>query len=145
MSGDEHSLRNITIKSTLVSLIYIEPLNLFLYTWRFLSQLELEEENMFLKRMYRFYAPISVVLLSLSLISITTAGIFEGSGCLFFIVHGEKVQAAPYCNKTESFVKSVNIIGAMTNLMSCTILGLVMRLLHKRTTCVLIGRESMDH
>ena len=79
LKGDSTSLRNITIESTLVSLIYLEPLNLFLYTWRFLSQLDREETNTFLKRLYRWFTPMSIVLLILAFNSIVLAGIIEGS------------------------------------------------------------------
>ena len=40
LKGDFDDLRQLTIKFTLSSLIYLEPLNMFLYTWRFLSHLE---------------------------------------------------------------------------------------------------------
>ena len=79
LKGDFHSLRNYAIRSTLVSLIYLEPLNLFLYTWRFLSQLDREETSTFLKRLYRWFTPISIVLLVLSFNSIVAVGIIEGS------------------------------------------------------------------
>ena len=90
MKGDLYSLRNITIKSTLVSLIYLEPLNLFLYTWRFLSQLDQEETNTFLKRLYRWFSPVSIVLLVLSFNSLVLAGIIEGSKCLYYDLHGKR-------------------------------------------------------
>ncbi len=35
-----YSLHNVIIDYFLLRLIYLEPLNLFLYTWRFLSELE---------------------------------------------------------------------------------------------------------
>ena len=40
LKGDFYSLRNLMIRNFLDNLIYLEPLNLFLYTWRFLRELE---------------------------------------------------------------------------------------------------------
>ena len=40
MQGYYESLRNWTINTFLYNLIYLEPLNLFFYTWVFLEELE---------------------------------------------------------------------------------------------------------
>ena len=40
LKGYSLSLRNFTIVDFLNNLIYLEPLNLFLYTWRFLRELK---------------------------------------------------------------------------------------------------------
>ena len=40
LKGDFLSLSNWTIRNFLLKLVYLEPLNLFLYTWRFLRELE---------------------------------------------------------------------------------------------------------
>jgi hypothetical protein len=53
MKADISSLRNIMIPEFLFNLIYLEPLNLFLYAWRFLRELEKEEKNLFMKKFYR--------------------------------------------------------------------------------------------
>ena len=45
MKGDPNSLRNWIIPFFLSNLIYIEPLNMFLYTWRFIRELEKAEMN----------------------------------------------------------------------------------------------------
>jgi hypothetical protein len=43
LKGDHFSLRNNMIPAFLGNLIFLEPLNLFLYTWRFLRELEQAE------------------------------------------------------------------------------------------------------
>ena len=48
LKGDFLSLRNWTIRNFLIDLIFLEPLNLFLYTWRFLRELEQGENNTFI-------------------------------------------------------------------------------------------------
>ena len=45
LKGDTFSLRNWIIQEFLQNLIYLEPLNIFLYTWRFLRELEQGEKN----------------------------------------------------------------------------------------------------
>ena len=48
LKGYSLSLRNFTIVDFLNNLIYLEPLNLFLYTWRFLRELEQAEKYTFI-------------------------------------------------------------------------------------------------
>ena len=43
--------------------IFLEPLNLFFYTWRFLATLELETDTQSVKVFYRLFALISIILL----------------------------------------------------------------------------------
>ena len=49
MNGDYYSLRHIMINLFLTNLLYLEPLNLFFYTWRFLREIELAETNKIVK------------------------------------------------------------------------------------------------
>ena len=48
LKGDPYSLRNWMIGIFLFNLIFLEPLNLFLYTWRFVRELEQGEKNTFI-------------------------------------------------------------------------------------------------
>ena len=57
-------------------MILISPLSLFLYTWRFLKQLELEANRM-LKRIYKWFALVSIVLLPLAFYVIVIVLIVE--------------------------------------------------------------------
>ena len=55
------------------NLTYLEPLNLFLYTWRFLSELESEANNPKLKKFYKYFAQVSIVIIPVAFITIVPA------------------------------------------------------------------------
>ncbi len=67
------------INSFLVDLIYLEPLNLFLYTWRFLSELEQSVSKPAAKTFLKWFARISIILIPPAFISIVTAWIVENA------------------------------------------------------------------
>jgi hypothetical protein len=45
VNGDPVGFKNLAIKSMLENSYVLQPLTLFLYTWRFITTLEREEEN----------------------------------------------------------------------------------------------------
>ena len=49
LKGDHYPLSRFMIPDFLMFMIYLEPLNLFLYTWRFMRKLEQEEKNSIIK------------------------------------------------------------------------------------------------
>jgi hypothetical protein len=53
------TLREYAILSILASASNLEPLNIFLYTWRFLATLECEEEHLPTKKALRWYATLT--------------------------------------------------------------------------------------
>ena len=128
------SFRHFLIYTTPGSLIFLEPLNLFLYIWRFLNQLEREETHKLLKVSYRWFEVITIVLMPLC---------FYGN-VLAFIIESAKYYAQSDHDKAShktrdiavGLLKSVNALGFISNLISCAILVLVMRLLHIKTNSV---------
>jgi hypothetical protein len=85
--GDVFSLRDIMIDSFLLNLIYLEPLNLFLYTWRFLSELEQSVSKPAAKTFLKWFARISILLIPPAFISIVTAYIVENSRYDYYLFH----------------------------------------------------------
>jgi hypothetical protein len=59
--------------------VYLEPLNIFLYTWRFLSSLEVEEDNLVLKMMYRWWARVSILVIPMGFYGIYIAFVVESA------------------------------------------------------------------
>jgi len=51
----------------------VEPLNIFLYTWRFLSTLEKEAESKYLKSFYRWFARVTIFIFPASFYAILAA------------------------------------------------------------------------
>jgi hypothetical protein len=67
------SLRNSFIDVFLFNLIYLEPLNLFLYTWRLLPELEQSVTKPAAKTFFKWFARISILLIPSALVSIVIA------------------------------------------------------------------------
>lgn len=58
-------------------MIFLQPLNVFLYSWRFMREIETEEQNSKIKKIFRWFEHISISLLPTAFISIVSAYIFE--------------------------------------------------------------------
>ncbi len=71
------SLRHQMINCFLLNLIYLEPLNLFLYTWRFLSELEQSDSKPAAKTFFKWFARISIIFVPPAFYSIVIAFIVE--------------------------------------------------------------------
>ena len=85
LKGDHYSLRNSEIPVLLTNLIYLEPLNLFFYTWRFLAELELETSHPLLKKFYKWFADVSIVLLPSAFITAVIGYIVEYGRYTYYI------------------------------------------------------------
>ena len=76
LSGDVTDFRDTAIKFFLINAINLEPLTLFLYTWRFIATMEREEQNKSLKIFYRWFSVLSISLLPLFYYCVFIAMIF---------------------------------------------------------------------
>ena len=132
------------VNNFLSELIYLEPLNLFLYTWRFLAELELEAKIPALKTFYRCFAVISIILIPAAFIAIVPAFIIESGRLSYFQFHFNVKEVNHYYNLTASLFKAINIVGPLTNLISCLILAMVMYLVFKLNRKVRIGRHAIN-
>ena len=83
-------------RTFLNSMISFEPLNLFLYTWRFLDQLEYEETNKFMKQGYKWFARVSIVILPLSFFYIVPTFIVEISKSIYYEALLERAEYKHY-------------------------------------------------
>ena len=142
MKGNQENFRNDAIVFFLADLILLEPLNLFLYTWRYLHQLELEETNPLMKRLYHWFSLISILLLPLCYYTLVPACLIELSSCYFQINFNNT--KGNDCKVSNGLLKAVVYLGLVTNIVSCTILGLVLRLLRKIANSVIFGRETVE-
>jgi len=84
MKGKSYSLHFKMVNAFLYSLVYLEPLNLFLYTWRFLDELEQQEKNSCVKKCYKWFARISIVLVPTALICVVIAYIVELATYIYY-------------------------------------------------------------
>ena len=66
-------MRSYMVDYILADMIYVEPLNLFLYTWTFLKEIESDTESETAKMFLKWIRIISIVVLPPALISLTIA------------------------------------------------------------------------
>ena len=109
----------------------LEPLNLFLYTWRFLRELEKEEKNKYVKNCYIWFSRISIVLLPTAFLCIVPAFLIEWAKLFYYDYAKEYEKAKHLYSKVIALQNTVETIGPITNLISCLILALVMRHIYK--------------
>ena len=77
LKGDNYGFRDSAILTFLYTAISLEPLNLFLYTWRLLETLERDANIICLKRFYRIIATTAVCLLPIGFYAIVAADAIE--------------------------------------------------------------------
>ena len=87
MKGGSFSLRDLMINEFLINITYLLPLNLFLYTWRFLKELEHEADSKIVKAFYRWFAYITIVLVPIAFYCIVTALLVEKSQYIYYNFH----------------------------------------------------------
>ena len=73
MHGGMRSFRNEILTQFINNALFVEPLNLFLYTWRFLKQLRQEESNKILASVFKWLEKISIIVLPLGIILVYPA------------------------------------------------------------------------
>ena len=56
--------------------LFLEPVNIFLYTWRFLPTLEAAEQSQVIKRIYRWVACLTIAVIPLSFYFVFAALVF---------------------------------------------------------------------
>ncbi len=115
------------ITEFLEDVTYMEPLNLFLYTWRFLSELEQEERNIWIKNCLKWFARISIWLFPLAFCCIVPAYTVEISYNIYYYNLSDYENSLYYYYRAHALFRTVEILGPVTNLVSCLILALVIR------------------
>ena len=131
MKGNYVGFRNLMITAFLSELIYLEPLNIFLYTWRFLFQLQLEESNKFLKGFYRWFALFTILLIPLGFYCLVPLYVFEVAKYENYFWQLKLEEASKQEAITFTLSETLDIIGVMSSLIASLILVLVLRVLQK--------------
>jgi hypothetical protein len=54
----------------------LDPVNIFLYTWQFLATLEREEENTKMKKLYRWFRIVSILIVPAAIVGLFTGMVF---------------------------------------------------------------------
>ena len=75
----------------LANAFFLEPINIFLYTWNFLAPLESEEHNTIVKKFYKNYKLYSIWIVPLAFMSLLIA----------IVITDGKYNAAFYSDNSE--------------------------------------------
>ncbi len=84
------------INSFLLYLIYLAPLNLFLYTWRFLAEMEQSVSKPAAKIFLKWFARISILLMPAAFYSIVTTYIVYTAVWEYNVYHLKVKEAKHY-------------------------------------------------
>ncbi len=124
--------------------LYLEPLNLFFYTWRFLATLESEEDNRLLKRVYRFVSLFSIIVLPSVFIGVYVAFVILYARAVSYLDEEKTVLAAKFYQKYLKIDETLGYLQLTCNLFACVVLVLVIRLVNKMTKVVGYGLQTVE-
>jgi hypothetical protein len=129
--GNIGSMRDLIITRFLLNMTYFEPLNLFLYSWRFLRELEHESTSPALKKFYKWFSIFSIWIIPACFLLLVPWFIILNSKFLYYEARLQLKTAAIYQKRFNEVATAVDYLGPITNLISCLILGLVVHLVLK--------------
>ena len=98
---------------------------MFLYTWRFLKELEQSVRKPAAKTFLKWFARISITFIPPTFISIVIAYIVEFAWEEYYFFHFKIEKANHYANIDYPLFKAIEILSPLTNLISCLILTIV--------------------
>lgn len=131
LKGKFFGLRNDVIRILLGSAVQLEPLNLFLYIYRFLATLEKEAENKYLKLSYRWFARVTIFIIPLGFYAVFAAYVFNGAKYYELTLELKIKESNHYLPIVIKLTKTLGYLTLVCNLMCCVILALVLRLVSK--------------
>ncbi len=115
----------------------MEPLNIFLYTWRFLATLLREEEHLPTKKVFRWYAILSGWTVPLLYYCFFVAIVITNTYYDTYYFNGKTDEAAHWLGITISLTKSLGYFITITNCLACFTMVLIVHYAHKLTKPIL--------
>lgn len=71
--------------------LYVEPVNIFLYNWRFLASLEREEENVWIQKVFHWFAAITIWSVPLAYYSLFAGLVYANAHYNLYYFAGDTV------------------------------------------------------
>ena len=143
MKGGYFSLRNLMLNEFFINMTFFLPLNLFLYTWRFLKELEQEADSKIYKTFYRWFAYITILLVPLAFYTLVPAMLVEKSQYLYYNVHDKPAKYTRHYEIYIDLFKANLVLAPLTNLLSCLILCFVLKLIYNLSKKVRVGKSAV--
>ena len=143
MKGDMGSQRDLLITGFLQWMIALAPLNLFLYSWRFLRELEQSVSNKVLKNICRGFEIFTIVVLPPAFYAVVLAWIYSNQEYIYYAAHLEPIKMNHWGGKNQWLSLAIDIFNPLMNVISCSILGLVVLLVFKLSRQVRVGKSAV--
>jgi hypothetical protein len=124
--------------------IYLEPLNLFLYTWRFLEIIEKEEKVRILKPFYRWFSAVIIFVLPIAFYATFVVYLIDTGRYFEYFFQGKRAEVELYSHRKDVLRSVIGYLALTCNLISCTTIGLLLRLFSKMTRQVSFGRDAVE-
>ena len=124
-------MHNEALDAFFVKFIYLEPLNLFMYTWYFLRNFEQEETNTCLKKFYKWFAFVSISLLPICYVITLSVFCYEYGLVLNYSQELQVDEVKLHTKIRNNLLKTIDGLGVLTNSISCSILIVTIIKVHK--------------
>lgn len=111
----------------------LEPLNIFLYTWRFLATLEREEKHFLVRKAFHWSSIITGWTVPLLYYCIIVALVVTQTYYETNLINGDVDEAAFWDDIVNGLHKFLGYLITFTNCLSCFITVLVIRFARKLT------------
>ena len=106
--------------------IYLEPLNLFLYTWRFWDTLETEDSSDKVSCFYRWFSRTTIFVVPACFYAIYAAFVIEYNKEEIYFYKGEIKKSNLHKDKALALMIAIGYITILCNLLSCLVMLLVL-------------------
>lgn len=126
LDGKRYGLRDLTIRVFLLNVVYLEPITLFLYTWRFWEVICEEHHNRFLKSFYKWFALVSICILPLAFYAVLIAQVIEQGKYIEYSLKGKFKLAQLHYKKARKLLSVIGYFSLTCNLISCWIMGIML-------------------
>lgn len=127
------------------NLYYLGPLNLFLYSWRFLKELRLSETNRVISLIYLCFECISIVFLPATLYFATSEWINMSAKQEYYLALLQVKESKHYEILAGKYLRVVEILGTLAIVLSCVIITLVLCLIFKISRQVRVGKTAISN
>jgi hypothetical protein len=119
----------------------MQPLNLFLYTWRFLAQLEVEAKHKVVKNIYKWFARVSIIIVPVSFLVLVPYYCFAFAKWTYYLnTYINPKETQHYNDIKEKLFHYLQVLSPSKNLLSCLILMMVLVLVLKLSRKVKVGK-----
>ena len=126
------TFRNQAVYSMLNGSIFLEPINTFLYTWNFLETLQRDSEGRW-QSAINIFRTVSLYFVPLIYVALYSALVIVWSKFLLNKEEGNQTEYDESLSVAKKIFSTIGYYSTFTNVLSCVIMGFVVRFVKKQT------------